>query len=150
MKRTATTITLIGALTVVVAQAADSAKEQGKRKVTVCMENDGNSTLNVQARWIASKMFAGIGVTIDRRISFIRCPAQAIKISLSQPTPRTLFPDALAYAMPYEGTHIRVFYDRICNNTPKGLGPGLLTQVMVHEVTHILQGVKRHSDSGSL
>ena len=55
-------------------------------------------------------------------------------------------PGAMAYALPYEGTHIVVFYDRVTKK------PGnvsiLLGHVIAHEVTHILQGVARHSESG--
>jgi hypothetical protein len=53
----------------------------------------------------------------------------------------------MAYAMPYEGAHIRLLYDRIALTGPKLL-PNLLTHVLVHEIAHILQGVPRHSDEG--
>jgi hypothetical protein len=54
-------------------------------------------------------------------------------------------PGALAYALPYEGTHITVFYDRIA----KGAYPStVLAHVMVHEITHLLQGIGRHSETG--
>jgi hypothetical protein len=51
----------------------------------------------------------------------------------------------LAYAMPHEGVHIVVFWDRMeCGLIPTEL----LAHVMVHEITHILEGVSRHSESG--
>ena len=72
---------------------------------------------------------------------------QAIMISLMTSTPRTFHPGALAYALPYEGVHIQVFYDRIAIADPRLL-PSLLANVIVHEISHILQGIDRHSDSG--
>jgi len=53
----------------------------------------------------------------------------------------------LAYAFPYEGVHIEVFYDRIDYGAPD-VRTALLAHVLVHEITHILQGVSRHSDNG--
>ena len=58
-----------------------------------------------------------------------------------------LLPGALAYALPYEGVHIRVFYDRVERVVP-GLTAVVLAHVLVHETTHILEGIYRHSDSG--
>jgi hypothetical protein len=49
--------------------------------------------------------------------------------------------------LPYEGTHIRVFRDRIEASQP-ALVPHLLAHVLVHEIVHILQGCTRHSDRG--
>ncbi len=69
-------------------------------------------------------------------------------ITLSYNTPQDQLPDAWAYALPYEGTHIVVFYDRIQQKVPPARVPTLLAHVMAHEITHILEGVKRHSESG--
>jgi hypothetical protein len=49
--------------------------------------------------------------------------------------------------LPYEGTHIRVFRDRIEANQP-ALVPHLLAHVLVHEIVHILEGCTRHSEGG--
>jgi hypothetical protein len=95
---------------------------------------------------IASKMFRRIGVTLVWVVSG-PCPPDGIRISLTGNTPATLQPDALAYALPYEGTHIRVFRDRIWANQP-ALVPHLLAHVLVHEIIHILQGVNWHSGRG--
>ena len=52
------------------------------------------------------------------------------------------------FPLPYEGTHITVFYDRLQQrNEPKRL-PVVLAHVLVHEITHLLQGIDRHSVSG--
>ena len=45
----------------------------------------------------------------------------------------------MAYAMPYEGAHIVLFYDRIAVSG-RALLPHLMAHVMVHEITHILPG----------
>jgi hypothetical protein len=71
----------------------------------------------------------------------------AMVVSFRAMTPKTFHPGALAYAFPYEGVHIEVFYDRIAQADP-GLLPSLMANVIVHEITHILQGIDRHSPSG--
>ena len=73
------------------------------------------------AKAIASSMFRKIGVTlvwVDSR----SCPPDGIHITLTGHTPDTLQPGALAYALPYGGTHIRVFRDRI-EGQPTGSCP---------------------------
>ena len=99
--------------------------------------------LKARAKAMASEMFAGIGVRVEWRSG--RPADGAIAIELATATPPTFVPGALAYALPYEGVHIQVFYDRI-NRAPAPAE--LLAHVMVHEITHILQGIARHSDSG--
>jgi len=76
------------------------------------------------------------------------CPAEALLISISNSTPADLLPGALAYALPYEGTHIVVFYDRVQKMVEPGTAPYLLGHVLAHEITHILQGVVQHSSEG--
>jgi hypothetical protein len=94
-------------------------------------------------------MFAGIGVEIEwPRWPHSCTDGDAIVITLSYNTPQDQLPDAWAYALPYEGTHIVVFYDRIQQKVPPARVPTLLAHVMAHEITHILEGVKRHSESG--
>jgi hypothetical protein len=95
-------------------------------------------------------VFASAGVNLEWHTDRRFCEAQrdqVIKVSLSLNTPEDLAPGALAYALPYEGVHIQVFYDRMAN-AGNDLRPRLLAYVIVHEITHILQGVNRHSDSG--
>ena len=52
----------------------------------------------------------------------------------------------LGYAMPYQGRHIIIFFDRI--ETMQDALSTVLGHVMVHEITHVIQGVSRHSDTG--
>jgi hypothetical protein len=121
-----------------------------ERTVTVCMDLGANSLEANLARVAVSKVFEGIGVSIEWQGYGDSCPVAsgAIAISLSYDTPWDRFPGALAYALPYEGTHIVVFYDRVRAMVAPARVPRLLAYVIVHEIAHILQGVKRHSASG--
>jgi hypothetical protein len=120
-----------------------------ERTVTVCIEAAllGYNVMP-RAQAIASEMFAGIGVTIDWRNARAGCPAQVIRISLTDQTPENFRPGAVAYARMDGGAKIRLFYDRISENRPAGKVTRLLAHVLVHEITHILQGIPRHSDRG--
>jgi hypothetical protein len=128
--------------------AATCVAAEAQRKVTVCMaETAPVSVVELaQAHAKASEMFAAIGVKLDWR-----CPkSQAqgtIVISLARGVPANRKPGELAYAYPYEGTHIVIFYDCVRTIMPNQV-PILLAHVLVHEVTHILQGIPRHSESG--
>jgi hypothetical protein len=114
------------------------------QQVAVCMANM-DIRLQNRTKAAASDIFAGIGVKILWH-SPRNCPAEAILITLSNETPASLMPGALAYALPYDGTHIVVFYDRVTKKL--GNVSILLGHVIAHEVTHLLQGVARHSESG--
>jgi hypothetical protein len=116
------------------------------QQVTVCMANT-DIRLENRTKVVSSDIFAGIGVKILWH-SPSNCPAEAIFITFSNDTPASLFPGALAYALPYEGTHIVVFYDRVKSKSKPSTTSCLLGHVIAHEVTHILQGVARHSESG--
>ena len=139
-----TAMTMLAAMAGVMAQAGGAGQAADKR-VTVCVESGVGLGVVLRAQQTASKMFAWIGVTIDWRR---HCPAQGILISLSDHTPAERLPHALAYALPYEGTHIVIFYDRVHRAVEPDLLPCLLAHVLVHEITHILQGIGRHSGQG--
>jgi len=140
-------IATIGALASVLVQGEESVKP-AERAVSVCLTGGPGAVTRAPAKALASKMFAGIGVTLNWREGFHGCPPQGILISLTEETPATLFPGALGYALPYEGSHIRLFYDRIAQDRPPVLLPPLLAHVMVHEITHILEGISEHSAQG--
>jgi hypothetical protein len=105
-----------------------------------------------RAQVLANEIFGGVGVKIDwRRGRPSRSQARSEKpivVEMTTDIPRALPPDALAFARPYEGVHITVFYDRLRAATEPELTPNLLAHVLVHEITHILQGTCRHSDTG--
>ena len=121
---------------------------QVKQRLTVYVRNSANVSddVKVQAENLAASMFDSIGVQIDWRCGEPRSSSeQALAIQLATDTPKDEKPGALAYAKPYEGVHIVVFWDRI----DFGAAPTrLLAHIMVHEITHILEGVSRHSETG--
>jgi hypothetical protein len=117
--------------------------------VTVCLHRPADTLILFRAQAAASKMFATAGVKIDWREPR-SCPAGAIVITLSESPAASDHPGALAYALPFEGAHIVVFYDRImkCSDVSPNTLPTFLAHVLVHEITHILEGTTRHSDTG--
>jgi len=149
MKITAMTIVVLMAGTVAVANG-ESAAVAAQRKVTVCIDRMDTLVAPgfvLMAQALASRMFADIGVTTEWH-GVRGCPAQGILITLGHDTPESLQRGTLAYALPYEGTHIQVFYDRIVGQYINPQVPKVLGHVLAHEITHILQGVNRHSASG--
>jgi hypothetical protein len=141
-------IALVGTVSTAGTASAGNIAIPTGQVISVCVEATANSSSTIfQARAIASKMFAAASLTIEWRRSD-NCPADGIRISLSQFSRASDHPKAYAYALPYEGTHIVLFWDRIQNSTePRGL-PYLVAHVLVHEITHILEGTCRHSDTG--
>ena len=126
-------------------RAAGPASETGH--VTVYIRNeDVPFQIQYIAQFLAGRIFAKIGVCIEwhngnpRSSSSIR----PIVIELAV-APRNKEPHSLAYALPYEGVHIRVFYGAMAQSPNRAL---MLANVFAHEITHILQGVVRHSESG--
>jgi hypothetical protein len=123
-------------------------KQDDGRIVTVYSSDDAGvpDLVRAQAQSEAGTMFASIGVTVHWRTGRPSASeTNAIAIEFVTNTAATLLPGALAYALPYEGVHIRIFWDRIeYDKSPRQL----LAHVMVHEITHILQGIARHSAEG--
>jgi hypothetical protein len=125
---------------------AGRATQAANNSVTVCTENSFDQLMvKYRAQQLASRMFALAGVFIDWRGSG-SCPKGAIKISFSRDTPPNRLPGSLAYARPFDGVHIEIFYDRIRSQNIKP--DRLLGHVMVHEITHILQGSNWHAETG--
>ena len=106
-----------------------------------------------RAERLANKIFAGAGVKIDWRTGGPRHwqlkRERAIAVEMVDRTPSREMPGALAFALPYEGVHITVFYDRVERAAEFCLSPNdLLAHVLVHEITHLLEGISRHSETG--
>ena len=97
---------------------------------------------------LADEIFAGVGVKIDWRHEKSAARSfehpNAIELMIA---PEHSRPHPVAYALPYEGVHIRVFYDRVEVQPNRA---AMLAHVLVHEITHILQGVVRHSETGMM
>jgi len=120
-----------------------------ERSVTACLHSGTDQFVGHMAQAEVSKIFERVGVRIlwQNPRSCIKADSSVI-ISLSYKTPETDHPNAWAYALPYEGAHIVVFYDRVEATILNSGARHLLAYVMVHEMTHILQGVVRHSGTG--
>ena len=129
-------------------QSYESREKPIHAKITVCVQATVQTT---SAEGIASRIFSGIGVRIDWRHGQ-KCPGDAVTVTLTGDTPDSVLPEALACALPYEGSHIRVFYDRLNDPRyfPKLIVPTLLGHVMAHEIGHILQGTSQHSETGMM
>jgi len=120
----------------------------GEPRVTVCMDPSSDGREIRAAQRLASKMFARIHVGVDWQ-ELGSCPVagNALQVTLSYNTPEHQLPGAMAYALPYEGSHIVVFYDRLRKSDPNQVTCSL-AYILVHEVTHILEGITRHSTRG--
>jgi hypothetical protein len=106
-----------------------------------------------RAEALANEIFTGASVKIDwrngepKRARLKR--EKAMVVEMVSGTPTNKMPGALAYALPYEGVHITVFYDRVQQAAEFTLSPNdLLAHVLVHEITHLLEGITRHSKTG--
>ena len=133
---------------VMLAGGAWAATKTGSQRLVICVE-DGKHGGVESAIAKASSMFLSAGVKLEWHsgVSFCKGNLDAMVVSLMTSTPKTFHPGALAYALPYEGVHIQLFYDRIAQSDPE-LAPSLMAHVIVHEITHILQGIDRHSATG--
>jgi len=125
-------------------------KPETRWMVPVCMEltpSDSGLAIMKKAQIAAAAMFGEIGVRLVWHHPG-SCPAGALRISLSYHTPADFHPGALAYASPYEGTHIVVFWDRVRVRVRESLLAAFTAHIVAHEITHVLQGVSHHSTTG--
>jgi hypothetical protein len=101
---------------IVWASAPANAVPAAKPRVIICMTvtNTEDIGLQSQAKSLTSIILASSGVNIQWHDPS-QCPSGAIIITLSSDEPASLRPGLLAYALPFEGTHIVVFYDRVKN-----------------------------------
>jgi hypothetical protein len=137
------------ALMAAVAARAGAAEEiRPARNVTVCVDpaNDGLTVYAAEA--MASEIFAEVDVAIQW-YAIRQCPSKnAIIVSFSTEKHEEQPPLVLAEALPFEGTHIVVFLDRVKCRVEPALVITLVAYVLTHEITHILQGTDWHSDTG--
>lgn len=133
-----------------------AAAEETVKTLAVLVDNRSVAAGRVlgRAQATAGKMFAEIGLRIEwRNESLKRLRAmkveQPVVVTITDRTPADFHPGAFAVAQPYEGTNVRILYDRMAWATSwHNLAPMLLAQVMAHEITHLAQGIKRHSSAG--
>ncbi len=129
------------------AQVRQAPQTAGIGRVIVYVRNqDVSFRSQYLAELLADRIFGGIGLRMDWRCGVppASLPERSIVIDLSI-APKDHQPHPIAYALPYEGVHIQIFYDRI-EEEPNPAA--MLGYVFVHEITHILQGVIRHSEYG--
>jgi hypothetical protein len=105
----------IAAMTLMAAMVGVAAEpKQPLQKLTVYLRENARVPPEVRAPALdlANKMFA---IRLEWRSGEPprTSSARPIGIELATDTPAKLLPGALGSAMPYEGVHIRVFYDRL-------------------------------------
>ena len=142
-----TAIVMLGTLAVAGAPAAEN-RVDTHHAATICLQGTGGDDMIWYAKGMVSEIFAAIHVAIDWRIGLKGCPAQALRIALSRVAPPGVHPKALAYAMPYEGSHIVILRQRFDTDHSLTRARARMAHVMAHEITHILQGIARHSEDG--
>ena len=115
-------------------------------RVIVFVQNDVAPTDVVsRAKFLASDLFDRVNVKIEWHCGKPRGEGADNAIAVELYLPYDGHPHPIAYALPYEGVHIRVFYDRVQYQSNPA---ALLAHVLVHEITHILQGADHHSLTG--
>jgi hypothetical protein len=133
----------------IVALALCGTNAWAEQRTVVVDVQDGEmvpgSTLT-RAESITTAMFAAAGVRLEWKLGHPR--GASITATMSEPTPLSYHPGALAFALPYEGVHITVFYDRLSKMYPPDVRSALLAHVLAHEISHVLQGTDRHSETG--
>jgi hypothetical protein len=139
----------MGITAIAMIAAVTASAQASEPKLTVFVEDNASVPILViaQAKSIASRMFAQVGIQLEWRTGKPSATATGVvAIQLIRDVPANRLPDALAYAAPFEGIHIQVFYDRI--ERRRSLAPMLLAHVMVHEITHIIEGTDVHRYTG--
>jgi hypothetical protein len=138
-----------GVVAVLVAGSGAWARHVGqtpKRVVTVCLSSGGNATVLDFGRARATAILKQAGIQLEWRLDERSCVAagNGFVVTVSRNTPQDRNPGALAYALPFERTHIVLFYDRVLNTARRPIVPYLLGHVLAHEIAHMLQGFERH------
>ena len=119
--------------------------------VVVCAGNNINPDVFDQAQAEASRIFRHIGVRLNwhptNSVFCLESSSPLIQVTYSLKTAAQVAPRAFARAMPYEGVHIEVFYDRVPGKSEISRSH-VLAHILAHEISHILKGTDHHSDSG--
>jgi hypothetical protein len=151
MKTMAFALALCGA-----AFAGKGSEAVGGQEVAVYVTDHASIALPLMYRATAeaAAIFAGVGVRIAWKAGKPlqgRRNCGVIVLTIAELAPRDLDPGVLGVTELNDGS-ITVFYDRIrpmLANWP-GLVSTLLAQVIAHEIGHSLQGLKRHSETGTM
>ena len=142
---------LIAIAAAVMTLRAGPVERKEQKTVVVYFENSLAPKEQFGAQKLAEQMFATAGIRVAWRIG---APSEAnlveerpMVVRFAASTPASDHPGALAFAVPYEGVHIKIFYGRVKAGAPR-ITQVVLAHVLVHEMTHILQGIDRHSETG--
>jgi hypothetical protein len=150
-KRHSNMVLAAGVLYAIAGTAAPQSELTSVSPIMVCIEKgpkvEGDEV--ERAEITAQKMFAWIGLRIVWRNQGPTCPAagDSILVKIANGTPDSYRPRAYGVALPYEGIHMWVFYDRVHHVRPDLVVP-VLAHVLVHEIVHLLTGTDSHSDTG--
>jgi hypothetical protein len=145
-------IIILTAATITLVSGAWATDQPGRTtdRVVICIKPYNDFGTLYAATRIAGGIFGRAGVKLewheDRR--FCQTLNSQIIINLSNQEPPDIMHGALAYALPYEGVHIEVFYDRIAKESDPAMRSALLAHVLAHEIAHLLEGTDHHSDRG--
>ena len=143
---------LLGAVAVLLSGTGAWASGPGQRPnhhVMVCLNPGGNAVTLLRGEAAATQILKQASIRLEWRGAERNCAAgNGLVVTVSYATPQNLHPGALAYALPFERTHIVLFYDRVLNSVGPNTVPALLGHVLTHEIVHILQGASVHSASG--
>ena len=130
------------------AWAGDGAQSSG-RVVTVCLNPGADASMMYRGQATATQILKQAGVRLDWRGDERSCAGgRGLVVTVSRATPVDQHPGALAYAQPFERTHVALFYDRVLTAASPALTPYLLGHALAHEIVHMLQGVEHHSAGG--
>ena len=119
------------------------------RVVAACLNTGVMGSMTYRGQATAARILKSAGILLDWSNQERRCvEGQGILVTLSLDTPPSQHAGALAYARPFDGTRVVVFYDRVLSAAGPAVTPWLLGHVMAHEIVHILQGADTHSATG--
>ena len=131
-----------------VARAADDAWTP-KRVVTACLNPGANVIMMYRGQATAAQILKNAGIRLDWHREERACAVgEGIVVTVSLQTRPDEHAGALAYALPFEGRRVVLFYDRVLSAASPALVPRLLGHVLAHEIVHMLQGVDAHSANG--
>ncbi len=119
------------------------------RVVTACMNPGANAVMMFRGQATATQILKQADIRLEWKNDERACAGRdGVVISVSRETPANQHPGALAYAMPFERTHIVLFYDRALTAATPAVTPYLVGYVLAHEIVHMLQGIEQHSNAG--
>jgi hypothetical protein len=143
---------LFGAMVVMAAATAAWAgygAQPSKRVVPACLNPGADGSMMYRGQATAARILKQADVRLDWQRDENACAgAHGVVVRVSRETPAEKLPGALAYALPFEGTHVVLFYDRVLTVASPAVTPYLMGHVLAHEIVHLLQGVDQHSASG--